>query len=266
MSTYVISDIHGQYIAYEKMLRLIHFGSEDTLYVLGDVIDRGPDGIHIIEDIMRRDNVCMILGNHELMLLNAVNYLEKKEKGEDDYIDSDAMNPLELWTHPCNGGEGTCLEFSSLSEIRKQALVSFLRESILIKRLKVEGRKYHLSHSYSMDRPFAKDEIRLRDVSVKRAEMIVWDSLFDPQFVHHEGEKLLPYKRDNYIVGHIFTQRIGHMDESGKGVIFHSDDFRGYNVTDIDCGMALNSRSSQLGCICLDTGKEYYIPLLDDRR
>ncbi|MCQ2522006.1 MAG: fructose-bisphosphatase class III [Lachnospiraceae bacterium] len=266
MKTYVISDIHGQYTAFEKMLRRIHFGAEDVMYVLGDVIDRGPDGIHIIEDIMRRDNISLILGNHELMLLNAVAYLEKKEAGEDPFADSDAMNPLELWTHPCNGGEGTCLEYSSMSAERKTALISFLRDCALIRRLKVDGKRFHLSHSYSMDRPFSKDEVKLKDVSVKRAEMIVWDSLFDPQFAHHEGEKLLPYKRDNYIVGHIFTQRIGHMDEDGKGIIFHSDDFRGYNVTDIDCGMALNSRSSQLACLCLDTGEEFYIPLLDDRR
>ena len=51
MRTYVISDIHGQYKAYLKMLELIGFKDEDFMYVLGDVIDRGPDGISIIKDI-----------------------------------------------------------------------------------------------------------------------------------------------------------------------------------------------------------------------
>ena len=40
-----MSDIHGCFDKYQKMLRRIDFAPEDTLYVLGDVIDRGPDGI-----------------------------------------------------------------------------------------------------------------------------------------------------------------------------------------------------------------------------
>ncbi len=42
MATYVISDIHGEYELFIKLLEKIRFTSADTLYVLGDVIDRGP--------------------------------------------------------------------------------------------------------------------------------------------------------------------------------------------------------------------------------
>ena len=38
---------------------------EDTLYVLGDVIDRGADGCRLLLDMMGRANVIPILGNHE---------------------------------------------------------------------------------------------------------------------------------------------------------------------------------------------------------
>ena len=41
--TYVMSDIHGCYDKYQSMLAAIHFAADDTLYVLGDVLDRGPD-------------------------------------------------------------------------------------------------------------------------------------------------------------------------------------------------------------------------------
>ena len=68
MSNYVISDIHGQYKSYKRMLRAIQLQPEDTLYVLGDVIDRGPDGIKILNDMMKRENVIMFMGNHELMI------------------------------------------------------------------------------------------------------------------------------------------------------------------------------------------------------
>ena len=41
---YVMSDIHGQASAFYKMLKKICFSDNDQMYVLGDVIDRGPDG------------------------------------------------------------------------------------------------------------------------------------------------------------------------------------------------------------------------------
>ena len=42
---YVLSDIHGQKRRFESIMKHINLQPEDTLYVLGDVIDRNPDGI-----------------------------------------------------------------------------------------------------------------------------------------------------------------------------------------------------------------------------
>ena len=49
---YVISDIHGHFDKYKEMLEKINFTDGDTLYILGDVVDRGPDGIKILQDMM----------------------------------------------------------------------------------------------------------------------------------------------------------------------------------------------------------------------
>lgn len=38
---YCISDLHGDYFKYRALLENLSFQSRDTLYVLGDVIDRG---------------------------------------------------------------------------------------------------------------------------------------------------------------------------------------------------------------------------------
>ena len=64
--TYAISDIHGCFDKYRAMLAEIDFSPRDVLYVLGDVIDRGPEGIKILQDMMLRPNVFPLLGNHEL--------------------------------------------------------------------------------------------------------------------------------------------------------------------------------------------------------
>ena len=37
---YCISDIHGDYARFQQMLHTIGFSDEDTLYIIGDVIDR----------------------------------------------------------------------------------------------------------------------------------------------------------------------------------------------------------------------------------
>ena len=40
---YIVSDIHGCYDQYQMLLEKIQFSEEDELYVLGDVVDRGPE-------------------------------------------------------------------------------------------------------------------------------------------------------------------------------------------------------------------------------
>ena len=63
MSTYVMSDIHGCFDEFMQMLDLIHFSSTDELYVLGDVIDRGPEPIKCLRYCMDAKNVHLLLGN-----------------------------------------------------------------------------------------------------------------------------------------------------------------------------------------------------------
>lgn len=68
--TYVMSDLHGCYDAYMRMLKQIHFDPQkDKLFILGDVIDRGPDGIKLLNEIMNSEGIQMLLGNHEYMML-----------------------------------------------------------------------------------------------------------------------------------------------------------------------------------------------------
>lgn len=66
--TYVMSDIHGHMQRFRSVMKQIKLQPEDTLYVLGDVIDRNPDGIRILRELMAMLNVKMTLGNHELMM------------------------------------------------------------------------------------------------------------------------------------------------------------------------------------------------------
>lgn len=69
MAHYVMSDMHGEANRFHAMLEKNRFSAGDTLYILGDVIDRGADGINLLLEIMQKPNVVMLLGNHEYMMI-----------------------------------------------------------------------------------------------------------------------------------------------------------------------------------------------------
>lgn len=68
-----IGDIHGCAKALDALLELIRPEREDTLVVLGDCIDRGPDSRLVLDRMLELQKECHlvpILGNHEEMMLN----------------------------------------------------------------------------------------------------------------------------------------------------------------------------------------------------
>ena len=80
---YVTSDLHGYSLeGFVDFLGKVGFCDDDFLYILGDVIDRGKDGVKILKWLMRKRNAQLILGNHEAMML-ACDFLF--EEITDDY-------------------------------------------------------------------------------------------------------------------------------------------------------------------------------------
>ena len=65
MSTYVMSDIHGHFDEFLSMLNLIEFKENDTLYILGDIIDRGTKSLLLFDYIVSHKNIHLLKGNHE---------------------------------------------------------------------------------------------------------------------------------------------------------------------------------------------------------
>ncbi len=65
----VIGDVHGYYEGLINLLEAIAPATEDEVYFLGDLIDRGPQSSQVI-DFVKDNNYKCLLGNHEQMLLN----------------------------------------------------------------------------------------------------------------------------------------------------------------------------------------------------
>ncbi len=62
---YIISDIHGEFDLLERLLKEINFSPKDTLYVLGDMIDKGKRSIKVLRFLHNLPNAICVLGNHE---------------------------------------------------------------------------------------------------------------------------------------------------------------------------------------------------------
>jgi serine/threonine protein phosphatase 1 len=70
-----IGDIHGCATALKTLIVAIDPQPEDTIVVLGDMIDCGPDSKGVLDQLIAlssRCHVVALLGNHEEMLLNAL--------------------------------------------------------------------------------------------------------------------------------------------------------------------------------------------------
>jgi serine/threonine protein phosphatase 1 len=65
----VIGDVHGHYDTLMSLLDAIAPTSDDMVYFLGDLIDRGPQSAQVVDFVMKSPYLCL-LGNHEQMLLD----------------------------------------------------------------------------------------------------------------------------------------------------------------------------------------------------
>ena len=71
MATYAIGDIQGCYEEFARMLDQIDFRKDrDRLWLLGDLINRGPDNVSVVRRVMALgDAAIIVLGNHDLHYL-----------------------------------------------------------------------------------------------------------------------------------------------------------------------------------------------------
>lgn len=130
---YVMSDIHGHMARFRSVMKKIDLKPEDTLYVLGDVIDRNADGIRILRELMAMPNVKMTLGNHELMMLQALCYAEAEEAFS--YIP-----PLYRWYN--NGGLVTHEHLKHLRKTLRAEVFAYLDRLPVNIKISVRGERF----------------------------------------------------------------------------------------------------------------------------
>lgn len=230
---YVMSDLHGCYDKYLQMLEKIKFNSEDTLYMLGDSIDRGDEGIKILLDMMKRPNVVPMLGNHEYMAYSVLKKfnVEITAYNYNSHLDTEAIEMYENWMF--NGGITTSQAFAKLDKGTRDSIMEYLGEFELYEELEVNGNSFVLVHGGLVG--FEED----KDLGEYDIHDIIWGRC----------DYARQYYKDKYLVtGHTPTYNI---DENYRGKIYIQN-----NHIAVDCGAVFNGT---LGCVCLDTLEEFYV-------
>lgn len=233
MSTYVVSDVHGEYDMFMELLEKIHFSDDDTMYVLGDVLDRGPNPIKVILKMMEYPNIIPLVGNHEVMALECLKFLMKdiSEVNVGD-ISEDIVEKLMNWQ--LNGSMTTTDEFHKLSQEMQEEVYEYLMEFSVYEMVHAAGKKFLLVHAGLGN--FSPE----RDIDDYALDELIWD----------RAEYDIKYFDDIYVIsGHTPTQNI---EENKKpGYIYRAN-----NHIAIDCGACFGG---QLGCLCLETDEEFYV-------
>jgi len=229
--TYAMSDIHGCFDKYRAMLSEIQFKSTDTLYILGDVIDRGPDGIRILQDMNARPNVFPLLGNHEFTAAVCLPWLSQEITGQSlNSLTNDQIAALSEWI--ANGGGPTLRALKELNREERREILEYFQEMDLYAEVEAGGRSFVLTHAALENFDPAKplDAYELQDFLFGRP---------NPEAVCCP-DKIL-------VSGHTPTRLLGGQDK-----IFHCG-----TMVDIDCGCVF--KGGRLGCLCLDTMEEFYV-------
>lgn len=224
---YVMSDLHGEFAAFIAMMVKIGFSARDTVYILGDVIDRGSGGVDLLLSMEDTPGIIPMIGNHESLALPIMKALR-------DGAPLDAVRKSKAYAvWDAMGGGQTAASFSSHNKELQERIIKYIESFSIYDEIEVGGRRFHLSHTLPSYDPG-------RDVHDVTFREFIWgepdyEKCYDPDVT--------------FITGHTPT---GLIDRESAGKIWH-----GNGHIAIDCGATFEG--GRLGCLCLDTMEEYYV-------
>lgn len=271
MAIYVTSDAHGQLRALDAALEQASIGADDTLYVLGDMVDRGPDPVGVIK-LVRSLGARVLMGNHERMMLDTV----LSSQGLDDFI----------WI--LNGGHSTVAGLDGLPRDEYYELVEWIEHLPLFDVVEAGGRRWILVHA-GIDALDARGYLATAGIDcgdgrgaaeATRAQLLDMMARQDPEDLLWTRERFwgaptglvgADGRGPVVVAGHTPSILLGHFvdacedacateDGLGKVVRVGAGPATGGvpDRIDIDCAAAAGAGQGRVGVMRLDDGATWY--------
>ena len=221
--TYVTAGLYGNWNRYQRLLQTINLKDADILYVIGDVADYGEQGMEVLTDMSMRANIYPVAGKHDFLALRMLNGFDKMLK-DGSMPDPEFAAEMTAWAS--DGGKPTLDGFRALDADMREGVLDYLSEFALFEEVEAKGQEYVLVHAgiADFDPDTSLDDYQPEDFF---APVTAGDRFFEDRTL---------------IVGAVAT-------ESGK--IERED-----RLIRLDCGLR---EGGALGCLCLETGEEFYV-------
>lgn len=268
MATYAISDIHGCLDEFQRLLDKLSPTEDDSVYILGDIADRGPRSADTIVWCVNEapDNFHFLLGNHDLMMRNVLRRDPHKM-------------PIHMGdTWAINGGYETAEDLfeTTSGEWRQRRLLDFLDRLKPYEIVETDTGPFALVHAGFDQRAYAPDA----------ASPDVWSEGRDFEVGHGFGiqnELVMCWVRRGWfdtddmtpmpcVFGHTPTPYIARLAEERRRISEVLPDallprwaeapmdpdriWRCAGKVGIDCGCAYGGR---LAALRLEDGEELYV-------
>lgn len=215
-----ISDIHGQYGEFCKLLDIIKYdNTKDTLILLGDYVDRGDQNLKTIYKVKElvSNGAIALRGNHDEMMATCIKSILEKPKDE---------SIIYSWIY-C-GGYNTYHEISNLSTEKLRELYYFTMSLPLV---------------------YVIDDFIFIHAGVNSNLPLNKNTKEDALWIRDKFIRLKAYDNKVVIFGHTPTKYM-----HGEHKIWYDKTYN--DKIGIDCGSVFGGK---LACLELPSMKEYYI-------
>lgn len=224
---FVVSDIHGQFDTFLKLLEKINFQpQQDKIFCLGDLVDRGPKPLETIRYFKDNEFSIALKGNHEVYLCEYFKYKYEYQFEQHYYYNTAGI-----------------LE-ERLTPVDIMEYINWIHNLPLQVELKIDGKLFVLAHGathHNEKGPFVVDDFVLPEQDWYKERL---SSSFEQDYIS--------------VVGHTSTNWLSGMCKKVSPGKIYCNEHK--NTYFIDCGAAYpEMETAHLAALCLDTLEEFYV-------